>query len=82
MNTYSFDGCGINLDGARILTGARADWDKPAFKSFCAKAIAAPDLVAALRAMVECPDVNYDNLDYRTVLALEDARAALAMVQP
>jgi hypothetical protein len=48
MKALTFDGCGVNMDGRRILTGARADWDSPDFKAAGALIAAAPDLLAAL----------------------------------
>ena len=48
--TITFDGCGINLDGRRVLTASRADWDKPEFIALARLIAAAP----ALLALAEC----------------------------
>lgn len=78
---YNFDGCGINRDGRRVLTGSRADWDEPEFKAFCTMAAEAPALVVALQGACAAMDAalnadEYDDLDQ----ALLDARAVLARI--
>jgi hypothetical protein len=72
MSTYTFDGCGINCNGRRILTGARADWDTPEFKAFCKLAEQAPALLAAL---IQCRDL-LDQSDVRHFIGTEQGNAA------
>lgn len=40
--------------------------------------LAAPDLLASLRSLLECPDLNHDDSDQITLDAIADARAAIA----
>jgi hypothetical protein len=39
---------------------------------------ACPDLVAALKRLVDCPDLNFDAMEDESVEAIAQARAALA----
>lgn len=51
-------------------------YDKP--KTDANLVTAAPDLLAALTRLLDCPDLNLDELDEMTVAAIDNARVAIA----
>lgn len=85
---FTFDGAGINLDGRRILTGSRADWDTPAFKQAGNLLAAAPKLLAALEAVaaigeagiIEIRETGKPTWNALTEVA-KTARAAIAAAE-
>lgn len=82
MSDLCFDGCGINLEGRRILTGAREDWDKPEFQALCKVMAASPSLLAALRPfadLLEFPDEFPDEF-FDCRVSVDDIKAAVAAI--
>ncbi len=69
---------GLILDADRNLVATVATGPHGEEEANAPLLTAAPELLAALNALLECPDVNHDALDMFSVQAVEQARDAIA----